>query len=181
MFERHDDGALPLGVASRFFQKTHHARRRAGNKSLTSRHEGTDRKGVKTVHVFFRGDRLDHADRSEVRRKRELHENPVHLVVGVELFDRCKERRLVRVGGERYFKGIDPRALAGADLVSHVDAARRIVTHDDDRKAGAMKSFFELLHPGRKLGFNLTGEGSSVQWVRAHGMSKQKKKEWTKS
>ena len=127
---------------------------------------------MKAVHVLFRGDRLDYAHGGEVRGKRQLHENSVHLFVCVELFDCVKKRRLVRVGGERHLKGLDSRAVTGADLVSHVDAAGRIVAHDDDRKAGTMKSFFELLHPGRKLGFNLTGEGSSVQWVRAHGMSR---------
>ena len=177
----HDDGALPLEIASVFLQKAHHARGRAGNEPLTTRHEGADRKGVKAVHVLVRIDRFDHAHGGEVRGKRELHENPVHLVVGVEFLDRLEKRRFVRVGGQSHFKRGDSRSIARTDLVSHVDAARRVVAHDDDRKARRVKGFFELLHPGRKLGFNLTGEGSSVQWVRAHGLSIQKKNEWTKS
>ncbi len=73
--------------------------------------------------------------RVDLRRQRQLHEDAVHLRVGVEA---CHERQhlgLARRGRQRVIEGAHARLESLAPLVAHVDAARRMVADEHDGEA----------------------------------------------
>ena len=76
------------------------------------------------------------ASESRCAGQRQLHEDAVDGVVGIELGDELHQLLLASASSGRTCSKLDHPDLArGLALVAHVDAARRVVADEDDREA----------------------------------------------
>jgi hypothetical protein len=92
--------------------------------------------GVETVDVLVRTDALDHRLGIDVRRQRQLHQDAVDAVVGVEAVDQRQQFVLGRRGRQVVRHADHAGAFAGAFLVAHVDGRGGIVADQNHRQAG---------------------------------------------
>ena len=90
---------------------------------------------MQPIDILARIDRFDDAGGVDLARERQLHEDAVDLVIGVEALDEREKLRQARGGGELVLEGAHARFDRLARLVGHIDAARRIVADEHDRKA----------------------------------------------
>ena len=89
---------------------------------------------MKSVHVLAIVDGFNDFLLVDVFRQRQLHNESVHIVVGVKTCDSLKQFRLGHIGliaNERRFKST---LLTGFHFVSHIGLASTVVTHKNRSK-----------------------------------------------
>ncbi len=86
---------------------------------------------METVGILGLRDALSHDLRIDVCGQRQLHEDPIDALVGVEPTDEVDELGGGALGGRRVEGEVDARALGGATLVAHVDRRGRVVAAED--------------------------------------------------
>ena len=107
----------------------------AGTWSGSAEEEPPGVERVQPVDVLVRVDRGDDARLVDVRRQRELHEDPVDRVVRVQLLEQLEDLALRRRLGQPVVARLDARLLRGLVLPADVDVRRGIVADEDRRKA----------------------------------------------
>ena len=117
---------------------------------------------VEAVDVLRRRDGVRHPRLVHVRRQRELHEDPVDLVVVVQPVDEREHVVLARVGREAHVAGVDPGLGRRLVLRGDVDVRGRVVADEHRREADVA----ELRDLARDVGAHLRGE---LLPVHAHG------------
>jgi hypothetical protein len=90
---------------------------------------------VEPIDVLHGGDRPDHARLVDVVGQRELHEEPVDRVVGIQLLDLLEQLLLGRLRGEPDVACIDSDLPGRLVLEPDVDVRCRIVADKDRREA----------------------------------------------
>ena len=106
------DGVLARRVDVVGGQELHAARRRRGDVERRAEIEVPRVHGVKAVDVLAGASRVRHARLVHVRGERQLHEDAVDLVVGVELFDEREHLRLRRARVRRMSRASMPASVA---------------------------------------------------------------------
>lgn len=71
-------------------EQFHHPERRAGGKDGVARHKPADIVEMKAVHILVRRYPVQDFPNVELRRQRQLHQNAVHLRIGVEPVDQIQ-------------------------------------------------------------------------------------------
>jgi len=121
--------------------------------------------GGEAVHVLFRADARDAAVGVQAARQRQLQQNAVHFVFGVESCNNVFQFLLRYRGGQTQGTGVYPHFQRRLFLVAHIDLRGRVISGQDHRKAGSASGagqkgcdfFLE-----RCAGFG--GSGLSVQY-----------------
>ncbi len=115
--------------------------------------------GVEAVDVLLGPDRVEHLLLADLLGERELHEDPVDLLVHVETREHLHEGGLGRVGGQHVELAADAGVERRLLLVARVDLARRILADEDHLEPGRASV---LLHERRDaltdLGADLLGK-----------------------
>ena len=89
---------------------------------------------MEAVDVLPRRDGVGDARLVHVRGERQLDEDPVHLVVGVELPDEREHLRLGRIRVEADVPGVDAGFCRGLVLQPDVDVRRGVVADEHGRQ-----------------------------------------------
>ena len=127
---------------------------------------------METVHVFVWGDGIQHGIGVKVFGQRQLHEDAVHLRIGVEFGDFGKQRFLSGVGGQFVFEAGKTRFFGLDAFVAHIDFAGRVIADEDDGKAGLDAGFLaEKSGIARHFSADSGGKGFAVNDVCTHWVS----------
>ena len=126
----------PARSPPRRAQQHHAAERRAGDEPRQAGGEPAGVERVQPVDVLGRIDRRDDGERVEMRRQRQLHEDAVDRVVGVQLGDELHQLVLGRRLGQDMLEADHADLARRLALAAHVDAARRVVADEHDGEAG---------------------------------------------
>jgi len=102
---------------------------------------------MKTVDILFGTDGVDHIFFTNLLGERELNENTVYVVIGVELINKFEEAAFRAVFGEVVGEGADSEFGTGLLFHPDVDLARRVVPDEYDREAWDDVSFRQGLDP----------------------------------
>ena len=133
--ERPTMTASAPSTSARAAQQLHHALRRARHQAraaLASR----PALGGEAVDVLRRVDRGDHLVLVDLLGQRQLDEDPVDLVVGVQLGDQREQLVLRRLGVELVVDRAHPDLLGGAGACCDVDLRGRVVADQHGREPG---------------------------------------------
>ena len=120
---------------------------------------------MQSIDVLVRIDRPDHPRLVHVRGQGELHEDPVHALVGVELVEQLEHLALGRRLWETVVSRGDPGLRGGIVFPPDVDVGRRVVADEDRRETDGRAERLDL---ARDLVPNLLGERLSVDPDRRH-------------
>ena len=102
-----------------------HALRRAWDETRFAAPQQSDIDRMKTVHVLRGIERADNPARVEPRRQRQLHQDAVNPVVGIERGDQFQQRGHFAIRGHAVLERGNPGLAAGARLAAYIDLARR--------------------------------------------------------
>ena len=144
------------------FQHLLHAKRGAGREQGFTLDECAHVIEVKAVHIFISGNSGDHAPGVKVCRQRQLHENAVHLRVGVQPMNFGFDLRVWRVSGKCIHGGMQTYLSAGLDFVGHIDLGRCVVPHDDDRQPRRNATGFQIAGDCGTFFAHLAGYGIAI-------------------
>ncbi len=103
---------------------------------------------VKAVDIFRRIERGDHVARIVAARQRQLYQDAVDPVVGVESGYQLKDRGDTGIRRQAEFERGDPSGGAGARLAANIELARGIVADQDRGETGGDLMAFAQ-HRGR--------------------------------
>jgi hypothetical protein len=98
----------------------------------------------------------------------ELHEDAVHLLVGVQLLDERDELVLRDARVEVVVPRLDADLGHGLALAAHVDLRGGVVTHEDRREAGRDPLVAELTHLLGDFLANVRGDRLAVDDLCRH-------------
>ena len=146
----------------RRMQQLHHAGRRARQEGVIPDHDVADIRRMERIHVLERGDGLDDRLILNVRRQRELAEDPVDVAAAVEARHQRQQFVLCGVLRQRKFLRINPGLRAGLFLVIDINPGGRVVAYNNHRQARHDALF---LQPGgflRHLAAHLCRYGLAV-------------------
>ncbi len=104
----HDDGPSPRGGDLVMVEQPHHPGGGAGPETGPAQHEQPETVGVEPVDVLGRVDLGDDRLTVEAPGQRELDQDAVHLVVGVEIGDHLPQLGLPDVGSVLLMDRADP-------------------------------------------------------------------------
>ena len=107
---------------SRTFQKLDNPQRGAGDIALAADAERTDIFLVKSIHVLFRRDCLNHFPLVNLFRKRKLDKNPVYLVIRIQPLHQLQKLLLGRLLGKLIRLRLDSDIRACLFLVADIHA-----------------------------------------------------------
>jgi hypothetical protein len=126
-------------LAELILDHQHAAGRCAGHKCRRriAGREHADILKMKTVDIFFRHDGLRNGQFVKLVRQWQLNQNAVDRRIGVEISNQREYLVLGGVGRKRVLHGVKSTRFSRTFLVSDVDLAGRVLTNDNDRKAGA--------------------------------------------
>ena len=109
--------------------------------------------GVETVHVLCRIDCIDHALRVDMLRQRQLHQNAVDAVVGIEPGDQRQELGFADRRRQSFLKARNAGGGRRLALVADIDLARRVLADQHGAKPGCdARLGFQLGSGGRDIG-----------------------------
>ena len=134
-----DDGVGAAQLDLVLLEHAHDAERRAGDECGPAEIEPGGVDGMDPVDVLRRVDRLDHGCLVDVAGERQLDEQAVHAVVGVELRDEREHVLLARVGRNAVVARLDAGRLRRLLLQVDVDVRRRVVADEDGRDADVVE------------------------------------------
>ena len=148
----------PLQLDSGVRQQLHHPRRRARHERLLAvvrQQSGVGRR--QPIDVLGAVDRLDQRVLVEMAGQRQLQQDAVDPLVGVQRRDQLRQLLLRHVAARLVMERLDPDLRAVLALHPHVDRRRRIPTDQDRREPRRHASRAQLLdlarhplaHPGR--------------------------------
>ena len=160
-----DDGLLALELHTMLGEHHHHPRRRRRHEERLAEKEEPCVRRMEPVDVFRRVDRAKNLRLVHVLRERKLDENPVDVVVNVQLGDEIEDLVLRRVGREAMVARVDACLVRGLVLAADVDVRSGVISDEDRREADGLP---ECLHIVGHLGPNLRGESLSVDASRSH-------------
>ena len=146
--ERADhDGLGAPRLDSRVGEQLHDALRRAGDEARAPLGEPSGAAGGQPVHVLVGIDRRDHRVLVDLLGQRDLDEDPVDLVVGVQLADQAEELVLRGRGIEAVVDGAHPDLLGALSLVGDVHLGGGVVAdqHGGEARHAAGMGVRELL------------------------------------
>ena len=147
-----DDGFLALQLDPVLGEHGHDPERRRGHEEGLAEVETSCVQDVEAIDVLGRIHGAEDSRFVHVPGKRELNEDPVDRIVGVELGDEVEDVALGRVGREAVVARVDPRLVRCLVLAPDVDVGGRIVAHENRREAHGLP---ERAHVLRDLGANL--------------------------
>ena len=130
---------LDPGVA----EELHHALRRARHQARAALGEQSGASGGQPVDVLPRVDRGDHRVLVDLLGERQLDQDPVHLVVGVQLADQGEQLVLADRGLQLVVDRAHPHLLGLAALVGDVDLRGGVVADEhggEARRPAAVRS-----------------------------------------
>ena len=152
----------------------HHqtAQRRARHHGLLPRGQQAHIRDVKPIDIFFRGNRIDHQILVQMAGQGQLHQNPMHRGIGIQLRNQRQQISLgcgsVQLMLERVHAHLD-RLLA---LRAHIDLACRIFPHQNNSQPrGNAMGRFHLGHMLGHLGAHLGGKGLAINDLGSHRSS----------
>ena len=119
-----DDRLLARRVDAVRGEELHAAGRRRGDVERRAEVEVAGVDGMEAVDVLVRRDGVRHLRLVDVLRERKLDEDPVDLVVRVQLVDEREHVRLGRVRRQPDVAGVDPRLGRGLVLAARCRRAR---------------------------------------------------------
>jgi len=82
---------------------------------------------METVDILCRVDRGDHPSRLDALGERQLHQDTIDPLVGVEPADQIEDRREIGIAGQAELEGCDPGLGAGPSFAADIDLAGRVV------------------------------------------------------
>ena len=161
----------PFGFAQGVLDQMEAAERRARYQRVEPGRDPADVERMKTVDVLARLERFDHPRRIDLRRQRQLDEDPVDPLVGIELADEIEQlglrNRVGEIVREAYHSGLGRGAVLRADI----DRARRILADEHCRQARrASDALLELGDPCGNLIADRGRRGLAVDQPRRHGL-----------
>ena len=160
-----DDRLLPGRVDAVRGQELHAADGRRGDVERRPEVEVAGVDGMEAVDVLVRRDGVRHLRLVDVPRQRKLHEDPVDLVVRVQLVDEGEHVGLRGVGRQPDVAGVDPRLGRCLVLPRDVDVRGRVVADEHRREPDVA----ELRDLARDVRADPLGERLSVHEGRGHG------------
>jgi hypothetical protein len=163
-----DHRVLAAQVVADGFEHLHAAVRRAGPEAGGAGHQRAGAGDVEAVHVLGGRDGLDDLLAVHVLRKRQLHQDAVHLRVVVERTDAGQQVGFAHVGGVGLQRGLQARLRAVVDLVLRVDLAGRVLAHEDDGKSRVHATGLERGGAACDFGADGFGEGVAVDQLGGH-------------
>ena len=108
---------------------------------------------METVHVLLAADRRDHPILVDMLRQGQLHQNPVHAVVGVQFADQRQQLRLARLRRAADRRVANPHLGRRLGLARHIRHAAGVFTHQNHDQMGHPAVFFaERRHLGGHFG-----------------------------
>ena len=167
-----DDGARALGLDLVLGEHPHDPEWRARHEPRAAEVEAAGVHRVEPVDVLRGIDRLDHLGLVEVGRQRQLDEDPVDGVVGVQLGEELKELVLRRVRREPKVVRVDADGRRGLVLAGDVDVGGRVVADEHGREA----DLAELLDLRGDLFADLRRERLAVDQLGGH--RRERTQEW---
>ena len=118
---------------------------------------------METVHVLAVVYRLDDLLLGNVLGQRQLHDESVHVGIGIEFVHLGQQFFFGHIGLIANQRGLESALFAGFHFVGHVCLAAAVVAHQN---GGQMRAFasgcHNLCHFGRYLLFDLCRDGFSV-------------------
>src|ERR1700723_2340844 len=158
-----DGGVRAFDLNFAAAQDFHHAERGAGDEIGTTGDEAADVEGMEAVDVFRRIDCFEDFLSVNLRGKRQLDENAVDIVAGIQIFD----------GGEK-FAGADggvrgdvetgeAEFFGGGDFAGEVDFGGGFFTDEDGGQAGTDAGGGERGDFARELRVDLIADGVAVE------------------
>ena len=93
---------------------------------------------MKPVHILVGMDGGNHLVGIDLGGQRQLHQNPVHRGIGIQLFNQSEQIRLGRFRGQDMFDGSQTRFRGHFDLGAHIDLTGGIIAHQHNRQTGLL-------------------------------------------
>jgi hypothetical protein len=121
---------------------------------------------VKSVHVLFRIDRVDDPGIVQGRGQRQLHQDGVDVLAGVQLGDGFEHHGFRHVVRKIEFFHADARVGAGFLLEMDIQMRSRVVADQDDTEARREAEAGDLL---ADVVLDLRRDGFSVDQFCGHG------------
>ena len=160
-----DDGARIAQRDLVLREHAHDPERRARDERRPAEVEAAGVHRVQPVDVLRGIDRLDHLRLVEVVGQRQLDEDPVDGVVGIQVGEQREQLLLGRLGRQAHVLRVDADALRGLLLEVDVDVRGGIVADEHGREA----DLAQLLDLGGDLFAHLRREGFPVDHRGCHG------------
>ena len=159
-----DHGLGALGIQAVGVEQRHHAPRRAGPQAGVAKRELAYVERMETVDVLGRIDPARDGVLVHVRRKRQLDQDAVDLVVGIELVDQREQAFLVRPVRQPEVARLDASARGGLDLVADVDVGGGIIADQHHGQAGwTLAALAAVLDGTPDIGDHAIGDRPTVQ------------------
>ena len=165
-----DDGVCAFDgnvVAAKDF---HAAGGSAGDQAGAPADEAAEIHGMEAVHVFEGIDGFEDALGVHLRRKRELDEDAVDVVVAVQVFDNGEEIERVYRGGRREKGAGQAELFAGGDFAFHVELRRGVFANEDGGETGADARGCEQADFVFQFGEDLVADFGAVEDACGHAM-----------
>ena len=164
------DRPLATGLAVNLLEHPHHAPGSGGDRRVASLRQEPGVQRVQAVGVLLRPEDAQELVRAHLLRDRELDQDAVHRVVGVEGLEPGLHLGVAGGLGEVVLGGMEADLGRGLLLAGDVDLARGILAHPDDRQSGHAAGL--LLELAGALGHLLPDferDGLAVNQCRCHG------------
>ncbi len=166
------DGMPTLRIHPLVLEDLHHAKGRAGHKTLLAAREQAHVRRMQSVDVFRRSYGFEYPLCRKLRRQRELHQYAVDTGVVVEGPNTPEERRLIRVGRQFDVLRVEPRFAACLDLVPHIDFRSRAIPDLYHRETGTHTPRGERCDTSNQPHAQLSRDGVAVNGAGMHGESR---------
>ena len=128
-------GALDLDIVAA--QDFHAAGRSASDESRATADEAAEIHRMKAVHVFGRIDGFKDALGVYLWRKRKLHEDAVHIVVAIQVFDNGEQVQSRGGSGRREERAGEADFFACGDLAFDIKLRSGVFSHENGSKTRA--------------------------------------------
>src|SRR5581483_11003040 len=141
-----DDGPRAVELDPVLGEQRHHAARRCRDEPRPREEQLTGVQRVESVHVLQRVDGADHALLVDAARQRQLHEQRVDRLVGVQLRDLVEQVVLRDRVRQPQVGRTKTGRLGRLVLAADVDVRRRVVADENGRKADTAEDAHLLGH-----------------------------------
>jgi len=163
-----DDGVGAFERDSVAAQNFHAAGGSAGDQAGTSADEAAEVDGMEAVHVFGGIDGFEDALSVDLRRKGELNENAVNVVVAIEVFDDSEQIESGHGGWRREEGAGEAELFAGGDFAFDVELRSGIFADEDGSEAGTNASGRKQPYFIAQFGEDLVADFSAVEDACGH-------------
>ena len=165
----HYHGMLPTHGTIRMPKQGHHASRSARAQAKPAQRQPPHVDRLETVHVLAGVDAIDQRILVDVTGQRRLHQDAVHVRVGIETVDQGEQVGLGGVGGKVMIERAKTDLVAGLALVAHVHRRGGIAADQHHGQPGRGQP---LRHPRSdpqtQLLQQFLGDAFTVEYACAH-------------